>query len=49
LTGRVKKLADHGFDDHPPDDAEWPQLAWVVATLRAALALALREIGEQEG
>jgi hypothetical protein len=86
LTGRVKKLADHGFDDHPPDDAEWPQLAWVVATLddcelcdgprveltveevgrpgsglvghlgpadarrlRAALALALREIGEHEG
>lgn len=79
----MKKLADHGFDDHPPGDDEWPQLAWVVAVLddcdlcadprveltveevgrpgtglvghlapvqarrlRAALALALREIGE---
>jgi hypothetical protein len=86
LTDRVKKLADHGFDDHPTDDDEWPQLAWVVAILddcelcdgprveltveevgrpgsglvshlapadarrlRAALALALREIGEDEG
>jgi hypothetical protein len=82
----VKKLADHGFDDHPPDDDEWPRLAWVVAVLddcelcdgprveltveevgrpgaglvghlapasarrlRAALALALREIGEDPG
>jgi hypothetical protein len=82
----VKKLADHGFDDHPPGDDEWPQLAWAVAVLddcqvcdaprveltieevgrpgtgsvahlaaadarrlRAALALALREIGEDAG
>jgi hypothetical protein len=81
----VKKLADHGFDDHPAGHDEWPQLAWVVAVLddcelcdgprveltveevgrpgsglvghlapgdarrlRAALALALGEIGEEE-
>jgi hypothetical protein len=83
LTGDVKKLADHGFDDHPPDDEERAQLAWAVAALddcdecqgprveltveevgrsgaglvghlapdsarrlRAALATALREMGE---
>jgi hypothetical protein len=28
----VKKLADHGRDDHR-DDAERPQLAWAVAAL----------------
>jgi hypothetical protein len=33
LTGGVKKLADHGFDDHPAGDAERPQLAWAVAAL----------------
>jgi hypothetical protein len=81
----VKKLADHGFDDHPPDDAERAQLAWAVAILddceacddlrveltleeagrpgtglvahfspdgarrlRAALATALRELGERQ-
>jgi len=79
----MKKLADHGFDDHPADDPERAQLAWAVAMLddcdgcdglrveltveevgrpgtglvghlapatarrlRAALATALREIGE---
>jgi hypothetical protein len=79
----MKKLADHGFDDHPDDDPERAQLAWSVAALddcepcdglrieltveeagragtglvghfspasarrlRAALALALKEIGE---
>ena len=29
----MKKLADHGFDDHPPDDPERAQLAWAVAVL----------------
>jgi hypothetical protein len=79
----VKKLADHGFDDHPADDPERARLAWAVAALddceecddvrveltveedgrpgtglvahlapatarrlRAALATALREMGE---
>jgi hypothetical protein len=83
LTGGVKKLADHGFDDHPAGDPERAQLAWAVAALddcegcdgprveltmeevgrpgagvvghlapasarrlRAALATALREMGE---
>ena len=82
----MKKLADHGFDDHPAGDPERAQLAWAVAAmddcdecgdlrveltveeagrpgsglvghfapdsarrLRAALALALRELGEQPG
>jgi hypothetical protein len=82
----VKKLADHGFDDHPADDPERAQLAWAVAALddcdecgdlrieltveeagspgtglvghlapagarrlRAALATALREMGEDPG
>lgn len=79
----MKKLADYGLDDHPPDDPERAQLAWAVAALddcaecdgvrveltveeagdpgaglvghlapatarrlRAALATALREMGE---
>jgi hypothetical protein len=79
----VKKLADYGTDDHPPDDPERAQISWVVAAfddcdecadlrveltieevggagqglvahlapgsarqLRAALATALREMGE---
>ena len=83
LARRVKKLADYGLDDHPPDDPERAQLAWAVALLddcaeceglrveltleeaghagtglvahlapptarrlRAALATALREMGE---
>jgi hypothetical protein len=83
LTGSVKKLADHSFDDHPDNDSDRPRLAWSVAVLddcdacgdlrveltleevgrpgtglvshlaansarrlRAALATALREIGE---
>jgi hypothetical protein len=83
---RVKKLADHGFDDHPADDPERARLAWAVAVLddcdecddlrveltveeegkpgtglvghfapdtarriRAALATALRDIGEDPG
>jgi hypothetical protein len=29
----VKKLADHGFDDHPADDPERSQIAWAVALL----------------
>jgi len=82
----MKKLADHGFDDHPADDPERAQLAWVVVAmddcdecgdlrveltveeagrhgqglvghlsptsarrLRAALATALRELGENPG
>lgn len=82
----VKKLADHGFDDHPEDDPERARLAWAVAALddcdecdglrvevtveeagrpgtglvghlapasarrlRAALARALREMGEDPG
>jgi len=82
----MKKLADHGFDDHPAGDPERAQLAWAVAALddceecddlrveltveevgrpgtglvghlapdsarrlRAALATALREIGEDPG
>jgi hypothetical protein len=82
----VKKLADHGFDDHPADDPDRARLAWAVAMLddcdecgdirveltveeegrpgtglvghfspdtvrriRAALATALREIGEDPG
>lgn len=79
----MKKLADYGVDDHPPDDPERAQAAWAVALfddcegcddlrveltleeagrpgtgvvghlspstarrLRAALATALREMGE---
>ena len=79
----MKKLADHGLDDHPGDDPERAQAAWAVAAmddcdecgdlrveltveeagkpgagmvahlspatarrLRAALSLALRELGE---
>ena len=79
----MKKLADHGRDDHPADDPERAQVSWAVAVmddcdecveprieltveeagkqgsglvghlspssarrLRAALATALREIGE---
>jgi hypothetical protein len=79
----VKKLADHGFDDHPAGDPERTPVAWAVALfddcdecdavrveltveeagragtglvghlspatarrLRAALATALREMGE---
>lgn len=79
----MKKLADYGLDDHPPDDAEHANKAWAVALfddcegcddlrveltveeagrqgsglaahlapatarrLRAALATALREMGE---
>jgi hypothetical protein len=86
LTWSVKKLADYGLDDHPPDDPERAQLAWAVAVLddcdecndlrveltveeagrpgagliahfspatarrlRAALATALRDIGEEPG
>jgi hypothetical protein len=82
-TGRVKKLADYGLDDHPADDPDRTQIAWAVAAfddcdecgdlrieltveeaghpgtglvghlapasarkLRAALATALREMGE---
>ena len=29
----MKKLADYGRDDHPPDDAERAQVAWAVAAL----------------
>src|SRR3954469_18139167 len=29
----VKKLADYGQDDHPADDPERAQAAWVVAAL----------------
>ncbi len=29
----MKKLADYGLDDHPPDDPERAQLAWAVAVL----------------
>ncbi|MCA1703532.1 MAG: hypothetical protein LC808_09845 [Actinobacteria bacterium] len=29
----MKKLADYGRDDHPVDDSERPQIAWVVAVL----------------
>lgn len=29
----MKKLADYGRDDHPPDDPERAQLAWAVALL----------------
>ncbi len=80
----MKKLADYGLDDHPPDDPERARLAWAVALLddcyecqdlrveltleeagnpgaglvghlspetarrlRAALATALREMGER--
>jgi hypothetical protein len=79
----MKKLADYGTDDHPPDDPERVPVSWIVAVLddcgecedprveltveevggqgtglvghftpasarrlRAALATALREIGE---
>jgi hypothetical protein len=86
LTERVKKLADYGTDDHPPDDPERVPVTWIVAAmddcdecedlrveltveeagkhgagivghlspnsarkLRAALALALREMGEPPG
>jgi len=82
----MKKLADYGLDDHPPDDPERAQAAWTVALLddcnecndlrveltveeagrpgsgvvghlspttarrlRAALATALREMGEASG
>ena len=29
----MKKLADYGTDDHPPDDPERTQAAWAVALL----------------
>ena len=29
----MKKLADYGVDDHPPDDPERAQAAWAVALL----------------
>jgi hypothetical protein len=29
----MKKLADYGRDDHPPDDPERAQIAWAVAAL----------------
>lgn len=29
----MKKLADYGRDDHPADDPERVQIAWVVAVL----------------
>jgi hypothetical protein len=29
----VKKLAGHGFDDHPADDEDKARLAWAVAAL----------------
>jgi hypothetical protein len=29
----VKKLADHGHDDHPANDPERAQLVWAVAAL----------------
>ena len=29
----MKKLADYGADDHPPDDPERAQAAWAVAIL----------------
>jgi len=29
----MKKLADYGTDDHPPDDPERAQAAWAVALL----------------
>lgn len=29
----MKKLADYGADDHPPDDPERAQAAWTVALL----------------
>ncbi len=82
----MKKLADYGADDHPPDDPERAQAAWAVAILddceecadlrveltleeagaagrgivahlapdttrrlRAALATALKELGEPAG
>lgn len=82
----MRKLADYGRDDHPTDDPERAEMAWVVAVLddcdgcdglrieltleevgnpgagvvghlapntarrlRAALATALREIGEEIG
>ncbi|HEX2042666.1 MAG TPA: hypothetical protein VHF24_08510 [Acidimicrobiales bacterium] len=82
----MRKLSDHGFDDHPADDPDRAQLAWAVALLddcepcddlrveltleeagragaglvshlspstarrlRAALGLALREMGEAPG
>lgn len=82
----MKKLADYGEDDHPPDDPERARAAWAVALLddcdgcadlrveltleevgqagrgvvahlapatarrlRAALAAALRDLGEPTG
>ena len=30
---RMKKLADYGLDDHPPDDPERAQAAWAVAAM----------------
>ncbi len=29
----MKKLADYGTDDHPPDDPERAQISWIVAVL----------------
>jgi hypothetical protein len=82
----MKKLADYGTDDHPPDDPERVRISWIVVAmddctecedvrveltveeegkngaglvghlapdsarkLRAALATALREMGEEPG
>lgn len=33
LTFVVRKLAEYGRDDHPPDDPERAQIAWTVAIL----------------
>jgi hypothetical protein len=50
----VKKLADYGTDDHPPDDPERAQLSWIVAVLddcdecgEPRVELTVEEVGQQ--
>jgi hypothetical protein len=49
----MKKLADYGTDDHPPDDPERVPLSWIVAVLDDCdecvdprVELTVEEVGE---
>jgi hypothetical protein len=50
----MKKLADYGIDDHPPDDPERAQIAWIVAAMDdcdecgdVRVELTVEEVGKQ--
>jgi hypothetical protein len=49
----MKKLADYGTDDHPPDDPERVPISWIVAVLDDCdecvdprVELTVEEVGE---